>query len=323
MREKDPEEIVPIILNPEKPDKKIYIGKGLDPNIQSQIISFLKQNEDCFAWSQADMTGISPQNISHHLNVDPTFKAIRQKRRKQHPEKNKIVNEEVCKLLSNGAIREVLYPDWLANVVVVPKKNGKHRVCIDFTDLNKACPKDYFPLPHIDSLVDATSGHELLTFMDAFSGYNQISMFPPDQEKTSFITNRGTYCYRVMPFGLKNAGAPYQRLVNMMFAEQIGNTMEVYIDDMLVKSLKGNDHVKDLSCSFSIMRKYNMKLNPEKCSFGVTSGKFLGYLVSQRGIEAHPNQVTAIHQITSPRNAKDVQKLTGRVAALNRFISRS
>ena len=108
-----------------------------------------------------------------------------------------------------------------------------------------------------------------------------------------------------------------------MFAEQIGKTMEVYIDDMLVKSLKGNDHVKDLNCSFSIMRKYNMKLNPEKCSFGVTSGKFLGYLVSQRGIEAHPNQVTAILQITSPRNAKDVQKLTGRVAALNRFISRS
>ena len=183
MREKDPEEIVPIILNPEKPDRKVYIGKGLDPNIQSQIISFLKQNEDCFAWSHADMTGINPEIISHRLNVDPTFKAIRQKRRKQHPERNKIVNEEVCKLLSNGAIREVLYPDWLANVVVVPKKNGKHRVCIDFTDLNKACPKDYFPLPHIDSLVDATSGHELLTFMDAFSGYNQISMFPQTKRK--------------------------------------------------------------------------------------------------------------------------------------------
>ena len=101
------------------------------------------------------------------------------------------------------------YPDWLANVVVMPKQNRKPRVYVDFTDLNKACPKDSFPLPHIDRLVDATAGHELLTFLDAFSGYNQILMHPDDQEKTSFITERGTYSYKVMPFGLKNAGATF------------------------------------------------------------------------------------------------------------------
>ena len=121
-----------------------------------------------------------------------------------------MINEEVEKLKKNGFVQEVHYPDWLANVVVVRKKNGKPRVSIDFTDLNKACPKDSFPLPQIDMLVDATAGHELLSFMDAYSGYNQILMHPDDQEKTSFVTERGIFCYKVMPFGLKNAGATYQ-----------------------------------------------------------------------------------------------------------------
>ena len=129
------------------------------------------------------------------------------------------MNDEVDLLLKIGSIREVKYPDWLANPVAVKKKNRKWRVCIDFSDLNKACPKDSFSLPHIDRQVEATAGHELLSFMDAFSGYNKILMRPDDQEKTAFITDRGTYCYKVMPFGLKNAGATYQRLVNRMFAD--------------------------------------------------------------------------------------------------------
>ena len=126
-----------------------------------------------------------------------------------------------------------------------------------------------FPLPHIDKLVDATAGHQLMSFMDAFSGYNQILMHPEDQEKTSFMTSRGIYCYKVMPFGLKYAGSTHQRLVNMMFADQIGRTMEVYIDNMLVKSLEAEDHISHLQQAFSTLRKYNMKLNPAKCSFGV------------------------------------------------------
>lgn len=134
--------------------------------------------------------------------------------------KNKAAAEEVDKLIAAGSIKEVCYPDWLANGVMVKKANGKWRVCVDFTDLNKACPKDSFPLPSIDQLVDSTTKHELLSFMDAFSGYNQTKMYEEDQEKTSFITDRGLYCYKVMPFGLKNAGATYQRLVNAMFKEQ-------------------------------------------------------------------------------------------------------
>ena len=163
------------------------------------------------------MGGIDPTIITHRLNVSLSFKPIKQNRRSFAPERQKEINEEVGKLLQAGAIREVEYPEWLANVVLVKKANGKWRLCIDFTDVNGACLKDSFPLPRIDLIVDAIAGHELLSFMDAFSGYNQISMDPDDQEKTPFTTGQGTYCYRVIPFGLKNAGATYQRLVNRMF----------------------------------------------------------------------------------------------------------
>ncbi|XP_013617459.1 PREDICTED: uncharacterized protein LOC106323971 [Brassica oleracea var. oleracea] len=203
------------------------------------------------------------------------------------------------------------------------KKNGKWRVCIDFTDLNKACLKDSFPLPHIDRLVEATAGHELLSFMDAFSGYNQILMNPEDREKMSFITERGTYCYKVMPFGLKKAGATYQRLVNKMFSKQLGETMEVYIDDMLVKSSRANDHVPQLQECFNIVNKFGMKLNPTKCTFGVASREFLGYLVTERGIKANLKPIAALVDTLPPRSIQEVQLLTGKIAALNRFISRS
>ena len=160
--------------------------------------------------------------------------------------------------------------------------------------MEDACPKDSYPLPRIDQLMDATSDHELLTFMDAFSGYNQIRMAPEDEEKIAFITNRGLYCYRVMPFGLKNAGAIYQQLVNKIFKEQIGRNMEVYMDDMLVKSKSSMNHVVDLEETFGTLRKYKMKLNPTKCAFEVTSRKFLGFMVSGRGIEANPEKICAI-----------------------------
>jgi hypothetical protein len=229
----------------------------------------------------------------------------------------------VDKLLAANFIREVFYPDWLANVVMVKKSTGKWRMCVDFTDLNKACPKDSFPLPRIDQLVDSTAGHKLLTFMDAFSGYNQIVMDESDQEKKSFITSKGLFCYKVMPFGLKNAGATYQRLMNKMFHDQIGRNVEVYVDDMLVKSKEEDGHLDDLRETFQTLRKYQMKLNPSKCAFGVYSVKFLGFMVSQRGIEANPDKIKAILEMQPPKSTKEVQRLTGRVAALNRFMSQS
>ena len=203
------------------------------------------------------------------------------------------------------------------------KSKRKMATLHDFTDINRACLKDSFPLPRIDLIVDATAGHELLSLMDAFSGYNQISMDPDDQEKISLVTAQGTYCYRVMSFGLKNAGATYQRLVNRMFQKHIGTTMEVYIDDMLVKSTTAELHLAHLSETFQILRNYNMKLNPAKCAFGVSAGKFLGFIVNLRGIEANPNKIKAVLDMPSPSGIKEVQRLTGRIAALSRFVSRA
>lgn len=184
------------------------------------------------------------------MNVDPTFKPIKQNRRKLGQEQTQAVNDEVERLLEAGSIAEVKYPQWLANPVVVKKKNEKWRLCVEFTDLNKACPKDNFLLPHIDRLVEATAGNQLLWFMAAFSDYNEIMMHSDNREKSAFITDWGTYCSKVIPFGMKNAGATYQRLVNKIFAEQLGDSMEVYIDDMLVKSLKADDHISHLQTCF-------------------------------------------------------------------------
>ncbi|RDX85065.1 hypothetical protein CR513_33786, partial [Mucuna pruriens] len=178
-------------------------------------------------------------------------------------------------------IREVQYPSWLANVVMVRKANGRWRMCIDYTDLNQACPKDSYPLPSIDRLVDGVSGYALLSFMDAYSGYNQIQMHPQDEEKTAFIIDIGTFCYRVMPFGLKNAGAMYQRLMDQVFKEVLGVDLEVYVDDMVVKSTKVFEHCQALGRVFAILRKHQLRLNPEKCSFGVQAGKFLGFMLTE------------------------------------------
>ena len=300
-----------------------YIGSRLAEDLRHLLIHFLKQNKDVFAWKQEDMGGIDPVIMTHRINVSPSFKPVKKKRRSFAPKRQKAVNEEVGKLLRAGAIREVEYPEWLTNVVLVKKANGKWRLCIDFTDINRACPKDSFPLPRIDLIVDATAGHELLGFMDAFSGYNHINMDPDDQEKTFFVTGQGTYSYRVMPFGLKNAGATYQRLVNRMFQKQIGASMEVYIDDMLVKSTTVELHITHLSEAFQILREYNMKLNPAKCVFGVSAGKFLGFIVNNRGNEANPDKIKAVLDMPPPSNIKEVQRLTGRIAALSIFVSRA
>ncbi|WJX77767.1 hypothetical protein P8452_61043 [Trifolium repens] len=167
---------------------------------------------------------------------------------------------------------------------MVKKANEKWRMCVDFTDLNKACPKDPYPLPNIDRLIDGASGYKMLSFMDTYSGYNQIKMNPADAPHTAFMTNTCNYFYNVMPFGLKN--------------------LEVYIDDMVVKTTEAGEHDQDLSDILASVRKYNMRLNPAKCSFGVQSGKFLGFMLTNRGIEANPDKCQAIIDMRSPHQSK-------------------
>ena len=257
------------------------------------------------------------------MNVDPSVTPKKQPPRRPSNEHVEAVKSEVSKLKQAGAIKEVFYPQWLANTVVVKKKTGKWRVCVDFTDLNRACPKDPFPMPRIDQLVDATVGHPRMSFLDAFQGYHQIPLATNDQEKTAFVTPVGNYHYKVMSFGLKNAGSTYQRMITKMFESQLGKNVEVYIDDMVVKSKLVSEHLADLSNIFEILRRHKLCLNASKCSFGVGSGKFLRYMVTHRGIEVNLDQIRAINSLQPPQNPKEVQKLTEIMAALNRFISKS
>ena len=250
------------------------------------------------------MVGIKPTVASHELNIIPTAIPVRQKVWRFHLERHQMIQMEVDNLLRAGFIREVKYPEWLANVVVVLKKGGKWQVCVDYTDFNEACPKDSFPLPRIDQIVDTAVGHEILSFLDAFSRYHQISMHWSYVEKTAFITPHGLYCYDVMPFSLKNAGATYQRLVTKIFRLLLGNTMEAYIDNMLVKSKERFDHTMHLQEAFELLPRYGRKLNPLKCVFEVSSSKFLGFMVTQRGIKANPIQLKAIMDSQAPTSRK-------------------
>ena len=179
-------------------------------------------------------------------------------------------------------------------------------MCIDFTDLNKACLKDLFPIPKIDQLVDAIVGHPRMSFLDTFQGYRQIPLALDDQEKTAFIIPIGNYHYKVMPFGLKNARFTYQRMMTRMFESLLGKNIMIYIDDMVVKSKMVSEHLGDLRIIFEILRNYKLRLNSSKCSFGVGSGKFLGYMVTHRGIEVNPDQIKVINNLRSPRNPKEV-----------------
>ncbi|RYR34843.1 hypothetical protein Ahy_A10g049885 [Arachis hypogaea] len=300
-----------------------FINRNLPYDLKEELSQLLKQNRDLFAFTPADMPGINPDLMSHHLAVDPQAKPVAQRRRKMSPDRAAEIKKQVKALLEANFIRELPYTTWLANVVLVRKSNRKWRMCVDYTDLNKACPKDAFPLPNIDGLVDAASGHRYLSFMDAYFGYNQIPMHRPDEEKTAFITPDGTYCYTVMPFGLKNAGATYQRLVNKIFRDLSGNKLEVYIDDMLAKTESGDQLTNDLKVIMSTLRKHQMRLNPAKCAFEMKAGKFLGFMITQRGVEANPEKCRAVLEMTSPKNLKDIQKLTGRLTALSRFLGAS
>jgi len=202
------------------------------------LVDFLRANADMFAWSPSDMPGIPREVTEHSMEIRAGSKPVKQRLRRFDEEKRKIISEEIHKLLTVAFIKEVHHLDWLANPVLVKKKNGKMRMCVDYTSLNKACPKVPFPLPCIDQIVDSTAECETPSFLDAYSGYHQIKMKESDPLVTSFITPFGIYCYVTMPFGLRNTGATYQRCMLHVFGKHIGSTVEAYVDDIVVKSKK-------------------------------------------------------------------------------------
>uniref|UniRef100_A0A2N9GSP5 Uncharacterized protein n=1 Tax=Fagus sylvatica TaxID=28930 RepID=A0A2N9GSP5_FAGSY len=247
-----------------------------------------KRKEHVFASNYDEMPGIDPGLVAHSLNVEPGTKPV--------------------------------HPLWLSNIVPVKKKNGQIRCCVNFRNLNKSCPKDEFPLPNVDLLIDSAAGHAMFSFVDRFSGYNQIRISTKDAEKTAFRIPIGNFYYTVMPFGLKNAGATYQRIMTAMFHDMMNKEIEDYVDDIVVKSKKREDHLETLRKVFDRFRLYKLKMNPLKCVFGVFVGKFLGFLVHNRGIDVDPAKASAITTMKAPTSHKELKSFLGRLSYIRRFI---
>ncbi|GKC58274.1 reverse transcriptase domain-containing protein [Tanacetum coccineum] len=256
------EEKIRVAIHPEYPKQTIAIGSTLTEKGCKELCTLLGQNLDVFAWKPADMTGVPRHTAEHRLHVREGCSPIRQKKMGQAPKRNKAIQEEVEKLADARIIKEVHYHNWLSNPDMVKKHDGSWRMCVDFKDLNKACPQDGYPLPEIDWKVESLCGYPFKCFLDAYKGYHQIKMAKEDEEKTAFIKNQGIFCYSKMSFGLKNTGATYQRLVDKAFQRQIGCNLEVYVDDLVIKSRTEEEIIRDIE-TFKTLRKINMKLNPK------------------------------------------------------------
>ncbi|GJT51628.1 reverse transcriptase domain-containing protein [Tanacetum coccineum] len=272
------EERIKVAINPEYPEQTIMIGSTLTEEGHNKLCDLLQRNLDIFAWKPADMTGVPRHIAEHRLNVRERCSPVRQKKRGQAADRNQAIQEEVGKLIEAGIMKKVHYHDWLSNPVTVKKHDDSWRMCVDFKDLNKVCPKDGYPLPEID-------------WKDAF--------------------------------GLRNARATYQRLVDKAFHKQIGRNLEVYVDDLVIKIRSEDEIVRYIEETFKTLREINMKLNPKKCTFGVEEGMFLGYKVNTRGLKVCTDKVDAVLSLPSLKCLKDIQKLNGKLASLDMFLAKS
>jgi hypothetical protein len=230
------------------------------------------------------------------------------------------IKAEIDKLRAAGFIYPIAYTSWVSNPIPVNKKQGTLRVCTDFHDLYHACPKDKFPTPFIIQIIDDCVGHEALSFMDGFSGYNQLQIHLADQYKTAFTTLWGNFSYHVMPFSLKNVGTTFQLAMTYIFHD-LAHIILAYLDDLTARSKKRTQHLDDLRIIFQRCCKYNILLNPLKCVFYVTTGRLLGFIISQRGIIVDPLKVQAITEIPPPQNLRQLQSLQGKANFIRRFVS--
>ncbi|CAL2228365.1 unnamed protein product [Prunus armeniaca] len=315
-----------INLGTEEDPRPTFISALLKGPLKNELVALLQEFKDCFAWHYHEMPGLDRELVEHKLPIKEGYLPVKQARRRMSMDTELKVKEEIERLLKAGFIRPAIYADWLANIVpVLKRKTGAVRICVDYRNLNEASPKDEYPMPMADMLVDGAAHNQMLSFMDGNAGYNQIMMAEEDIHKTAFMCpgHIGAFEYTVMPFGLRNAGATYQRAMNSVFHDMIGHSLEVYIDDVVIKSPEEGNHMTNLRRAFLRMRRHKLKMNPKKCVFGVQAGNFLGFLVHQRGIEIDKNKAKSIVEALPPRNKKELQSLLGKINFLRRFISNS
>jgi hypothetical protein len=279
--------------------ENVHIGASCSSNKVVTYTSLFKEFLDIFVWSYEEMSCIDPAIVIHEIKTYHDAKPIQKCLQPVHPRKAAAIKLEVKKLLKAGFIYMVAITNWVSNLISIDKKQGIIRVCADYSDINKSCPKDNFPTPFVDQIVDDCAGSEIFSLMDGFSGYNQINIVPKDQHKTAFICTWGNFSYRKLPFGLKNAGITFQCAMSYAFHD-IKKIVQPYLDDLPAHSMRLVDHPTHLRVIFVRYRFYHICLNPNKCIFYMESDRLLGFIVSCQGIQVDPLKVEVILNLPPP-----------------------
>jgi ribonuclease HI len=308
------------IGTPEEP-KFVKLSTSLTKEQRIEYTELLREFVDVFAWTYKDLKTYDTSVIEHKIPLKEEAKPFRQKLRQINPMLLPVMEKEVKKLLDARIIVPLRYSEWVANLVPVRKKSGEIRLCVDFRNLNRSSKKDNYPLPNMEHILQKVTGASRISMIDGFSGYNQISVMPGDREKTAFTTPWGTFMYAKMPFGLMNAGATFQRAMDIAFIGEKDQFVVIYLDDITVFSRTDKEHCCHLRKVFMKCRRYGLSLNPKKSLFAMKEGKLLGHIVSAEGVRIDPSRVEAIQTLSLPRSKKEVQAFLGKINFLRRFVS--
>jgi ribonuclease HI len=308
------------IGTPEEP-KFVKLSRSLTREQRAEYTELLREFADVFAWTYEDLKTYDTSVIEHKIPLKEEAKPFRQKLRQINPMLLPVMEKEVKKLLEARIIVPLRYSEWVANLVPVRKKSGEIRLCVDFRNLNRSSKKDNYPLPNMEHILQRVTGASRISMIDGFSGYNQISVMPEDREKMAFTTPWGTFMYAKMPFGLMNAGATFQRAMDIAFIGEKDKFVVIYLDDITVFSRSDKEHCCHLRKVFSKCRRFGLSLNPKKSLFAMKEGKLLGHIVSAEGVRIDPSRVEAIQTLSLPRSKKEVQAFLGKINFLRRFVS--
>ncbi|XP_055959792.1 uncharacterized protein LOC130014856 [Mercurialis annua] len=316
----------------------IIISNNLSETQEARVVKVVKQHILAIGWQISDIRGISPSVVMHKIHLENESRASAQRQRRLNPNMKEVVHKEIVKLLDAGIIYPISDSAWVSPIQCVPKKGGitvienekgeqistrtvtGWRVCIDYRKLNTETRKDHFPLPFIDQMLERVAGHAYYCFLDGYSGYNQILIFPDDQEKTTFTCPYGTFAYRRMPFGLCNAPATFQRCMTSIFADMIEDIMEVFMDDFSVFGDSFEICLNNLERVLARCEETNLVLNWEKCHFMVEEGIVLGHKISKDGIEVDRAKTEIIEKLPPPTTVKGVRAFLGHAGFYRRFI---
>jgi hypothetical protein len=302
------------------PGKSLNINVNLKEKQKQKLIQTLSKYQQAFASEYSDMKGIDPQLCTHHIYIEKDSRPIRQPQRRLNPHLRDIVKEELKNLLDADFIYPILDSRWVSPLVIVPKKNGKWRICVDYMEINKVTQKYHFPLPFIDQVLDTLTGKKLFSFLDGFSGYNQIQITPEDQDKMTFTCPWGTFVYKVLPFRLYNAPATFQRAILSIFSDLISEGLEVYMDDF---TPYGDDFDQALTNMEKVLEwciATRLCLIHEKCHMMMTEGVVLEHYIYVDAIRVDPTKIEVILNLPTPHTQNEVRSFLGASGYYRRFM---